>query len=544
MKMSASSAIFLFGEFRLDRAGGGLFRRDADGVFIPVAIGSRALEILAALVERRGEIVSKEEIIGAGWPTTVVAEGNLFVQIAALRRILDAAKPGHSCIQTAIGRGYRFITPVTRVEAASLSVSSSISPNRGDRPGSETERAASLAVGLSTPDKPSIAVLPFANLSGDPEQEYFADGMVEEIITALSRVRWLFVLARNSSFTYKGQGIDVNQVGRELGVRYVLEGSVRRGGNRVRISAQLIEAVTGAHLWADHFDGSLEDVFDLQDKVATSVAGVIEPTLQAAETARSERRPTSDLNAYDLYLRAFAMHYTSQRHMREGLALLEEAVRRDPQYASALGLAALYCHLLATDASAPDREAIRRKGIEFGRRAVEVGGDDPGALADAAMALAAFGEDIDAMMLLVDRALALNPGYARGWHVSGFLRLWAGQTDLAIEHGAVALRLSPRAQAGHSSFLIGAALFFSRRFKEAIPRLRATIEDEPVFQTPYRFLAACYAHAGLLDEARTTIARLRALTPEVMVNYPLPFRNPKHRELYFSGLQLALGETT
>jgi tetratricopeptide (TPR) repeat protein len=160
------------------------------------------------------------------------------------------------------------------------------------------------------------------------------------------------------------------------------------------------------------------------------------------------------------------------------------------------------------------------------------------------MTLAVFGEDIDAMMLLVDRALALNPGYALGWLVSGFLRLWAGQTDLAIEHAAIALRLSPRAQAGDASFLTGAALFFSRRFKEAIPRLRVAIEDQPVFQTRYRFLAACYAHMGLLDEARATIARLRAITPEVMVNYPLPFRDPQHRELYYSGLRLALDETT
>src|SRR5260370_32841052 len=188
MKMLASSGIFLFGEFRLDRADGGLFRRGADGVFVPVAIGSRALEILGALVERRGDIVPKEEIIGAGWPRTVVAEGNLFVQIAALRRILDAAQPGQSCIQTVIGRGYRFVAPVTRVEPASLRISSSTSPNRDGGPETENERRASLAEALPTSDRPSIAVLPFANLSGDPEQEYFADGMVEEIITGPSRI--------------------------------------------------------------------------------------------------------------------------------------------------------------------------------------------------------------------------------------------------------------------------------------------------------------------------------------------------------------------
>jgi TolB-like protein len=398
---------------------------------------------------------------------------------------------------------------------------------------------------LPLPDKPSIAVLPFANMSGDPEQEYFADGMVEEIITALSRIRWLFVIARNSTFTYKGQAVDVKQVGRELGVRYILEGSVRKSGGRVRITAQLIEAETGAHLWADRFDGSLEDIFELQDQVAIGVAGVIEPALQAAETARSAGRPTSDLTAYDLYLRAYAMYSGShQRQMRQALALLEEAIARDPQYGPALGFAALCCMQLASDASDPDRDAIRHKGIDFGRRALEVSENAPGVLADAAHALACFGEDIDAMIVLVDRALAFNPSYARGWHNSGFLRLWAGQTDLAIEHAGRALRLSPRAQARGSSFLIGAALFFSQRFEEAVPRLRVAIEQMPVFPTPYRFLAACYAHMGLLDEARATIARLRAITPEVMVNYPLPFRDPGHCQLYFSGLRLAAGEET
>jgi TolB-like protein/DNA-binding winged helix-turn-helix (wHTH) protein/tetratricopeptide (TPR) repeat protein len=539
MEARASGGILLFEGFRLDRRG--LCRRDERGVFVPVVIGSRALDVLGVLIEGDGDLVSKDEIMAAVWPETVVEDNNLTVQISALRRILDHGLPKGSCIQTVAGRGYRFVASVIRLERASPPISSPTSGNRGGELEGEYGPGASLAALLN---KPSIAVLPFANISGDPEQEYFVDGMVEEIITALSRIRWLFVIARNSSFTYKGQATDVKRVGRELGVRYVLEGSVRRGGNRVRISAQLIEAETGAHLWADHFDGSLEDVFDFQDKVATSVAGVIEPTLQAAETARSARRPTSDLSAYDAYLRAFAMYSTSHRQMREALALLEEAIRRDPQYGPALGLAGLCCMHLASDASAVDREAIRLRGIEFGRRAVEVGGEDSGVLADAAMTLAVFGEDIDAMMLLVDRALTLNPGFARGWHVSGFLRLWAGQTDLAIEHAAMALRLSPRAQAEWSSFLTGAALFFSRRFEEAIPRLRVAIEETPAFLTTYRFLAACYAHAGLLDEARTTIARLRAVTPEVMVNYPLPFRDPQHRELYFSGLRLAMGETT
>jgi adenylate cyclase len=232
-------------------------------------------------------------------------------------------------------------------------------PSQGE--GSALARAGALALPL--PDKPSIAVLPFQNMSGDPEQEYFADGMVEEIITALSRIRWLFVIARNSTFTYKGQAIDVKRVGRELGVRYVLEGSVRKGGGRVRITAQLIEAETGAHLWADRFDGSLEDVFELQEQVAISVAGVIEPALQLAETARSANRPTSDFTAYDLYLRASAMFRTSRKQIPQALELLEEAIARSPQFGPALAFAAV-CYMNLVSGDAPDREGSRQKGIE------------------------------------------------------------------------------------------------------------------------------------------------------------------------------------
>jgi len=516
---------FLFGEHVLDTA-----RRELRRGGEQIAVEPQVFDLLVYLLQNRERVVSRNDLLASVWGGRIVADATLDSRIAAARRAVGDSGVGQTLIRTFARKGVRFVGEVREAgEPAAPVAELAAEPRRAE---------------LALPDRPSIAVLPFANLSGDPEQEYFVDGMVEEIITALSRIRWLFVIARNSSFAYKGQAADLRRVGRELGVRYVLEGSVRRGGNGVRISAQLIEAETGAHLWADRFDGSLEDVFDLQDKVATSVAGVIEPALQAAETARSARRPTSDLSAYDLYLRACAIYFPSHRQMREALGLLEEALRRDPRYGAALGLAGLCCTHLATDASGPDREAIRQKGIEFGRHAVALAGDDPGVLADAAMTLAVFGEDIDAMMLLVDRALALNSGYARGWHVSGFLRLWAGQTDLAMEHAAMALRLSPRAQAGMTSWLIGAALFFSRRFAEAIPRLRVAIEDAPGFQTPYRFLAACYAHAGPLDEARATIARLRAITPEVMVNYPLPFRDPQHRELYLSGLRLAMGETT
>ena len=276
---------------------------------------------------------------------------------------------------------------------------------------------------LALPDKPSIAVLPFQNMSGDPEQEYFADGMVEEIITALSRIRWLFVIARNSSFTYKGQAVDVKQVGRELGVRYVLEGSVRKGGNRVRITAQLIDAETGTHLWADRFDGSLEDVFELQDKIAVSVAGVIEPALQAAEMRRSAARPTTDLTAYDLYLRALAITFPITRErMFEALRLLEQAIAIDPHYGPAMAWAAI-CHMrLVIDGWSEAPETDRSKAIYLARQSLEGAEDDTEVLTHAALVLAHFDEDIGAMIGLIDRALRLNPSYARGWFYSGIIR--------------------------------------------------------------------------------------------------------------------------
>jgi len=513
---------FLFGDHALDTARREL-RRSGDHI----ALEPQVFDLLVYLLQNRERVVSKDDLLASVWGGRIVSDAALDSRIAAARRAVGDSGAAQTLIRTFARKGVRFVGEVREEEKLAA-----FAPELAEEP----ERPE-----LALPDRPSIAVLPFANLSGDPEQEYFADGMVEEIITALSRIRWLFVIARNSSFIYKGQAVDVKQVGHELGVRYVLEGSVRRGGNRVRIAAQLVEAQTGAHLWADRFDGSLEDVFDLQDKVASSVAGIIEPALQAAETVRSASRRTSDLSAYDLYLRAFPMFLTFQLH--QALALLEEAIARDPRYGPALGLAAQCCQHLVANFSAPDRDVLRSKGIDFGRRAIEAAGDDPGILADAAMALAVLGEDLDAMIALVDHALAFNPSYARGWLISGFMRLWAGQTDLAIEHGELALRLSPRAQAGDKTFLIGTALFFGQHFEEAVPKLWVAIEAMPAYPNPYRYLAACYAHMGLLDEARATIARLRAIMPEVIISLPLPYRNPQHRELFLSGLRLALGET-
>jgi adenylate cyclase len=395
---------------------------------------------------------------------------------------------------------------------------------------------------LPLPDKPSIAVLPFANMSGDPEQEYFADGMVEEIITALSRIRWLFVIARNSTFTYKGQPVDVKQVGSELGVRYVLEGSVRKAGQRVRITGQLIDAVSGTHLWADRFDGSLEDVFDLQDRIAISVAGVIEPTLQVAEIRRSAARLTHDLTAYDLYLQALP-HRDSlgKDRILQALDLLGQAIERDPHYGPALASAA-YCHqMLAANDWVDDLETNRRKSTDLARQALQFAPDDPEALAFAGFALGYFGENVNVGIELIERSLTLNPSSARGWWCSGVLRNYAGQPDLAIEHFKNSLRLNPRNRISPGPGL-GAAHFFGRRFDEAAALLLASLEQAPTFVMTYRLLASCYAHMGRLDEAREIVKRLRGIT-SVVVPKAIPYRNPEYSELFLSGLRLAVGET-
>jgi adenylate cyclase len=430
-------------------------------------------------------------------------------------------------------------------EQSLKNIARSVRVYRVRRPATKsTPSGAPIKATLPLPDKPSIAVLPFANMSGDPEQEYFADGMVEEIITALSRIRWLFVIARNSSFTYKGQAIDVKQVGRDLGVRYVLEGSVRKAGQRVRIAAQLIDATTGTHLWADRFDGSLEDVFELQDKIALSVAGIIEPTLQAAEMRRSAGRPTTDLSAYDLYLRALAALYPITKDQTfEALGLLEQAIAIDRHYGPALSWAAM-CHLrLVEDGWAEEPETSRSKGIDLARQALQAGENDPRVLAQAAYVLARFGEDIGAMIGLVDRSLSLNPSFARGWYVSGIIRVWAGQPDLAIEHVETSLRLSPRERMGVPLVVMGTAYFFKRQFDEAAAKLLLAMQDNPGSPVPYRGLAACYAHLGRLDEARAIVARLRAITSQVVPS-DLPYRNPEDRELLLSGLRLASGDAT
>jgi adenylate cyclase len=482
--------------------------------------------------------------IGINMGDIVVEDGDIFgdgVNVAA--RLEALAEPGGICVSARVQEDSTGKLDLAFENIGEQQLKNISRPVRVYRVVTATRpEIAQVNSGPPLPDKPSIAVLPFANMSGDPEQEYFADGMVEEIITALSQIRWLFVIARNSTFTYKGRAVDVKEIGRELGVRYVLEGSVRKAGTQLRITGQLIDAQSGAHLWAGRFDGSLEDIFELQERVAISVAGVIEPTLEIAEMSRSAQRPTTDLGAYDLYLRALAAFFPITRErVIEALGLLDQAIAIDRHYGPALSLAA-FCHLeLVRDSWAEELETSRRKAIDLARQALQAALNDPGVLAHAAYVLAYFGEDIDAMIGLIDRALGLNPSYARGWNLSGVLRLFAGAPDLAIQHAETALRLSPRERVGTPLLMIGTAYFFKRRFDEAAAKLALAMQENPGFPVTYRTLAACYAHMGRLDEARTIVARLRAITP-LVVQSDAPFRNPEDRELFLSGLRLAADE--
>jgi adenylate cyclase len=531
---------------------GRLVKTTGDGLLVEFASVVDALRCATAVQTAMAELNAAppadkriEFRIGINVGDIVIEDGDIFgdgVNIAA--RLEALAELGGICVSARVQEDVAGKLDLAFADIGEQQLKNIARPVRVYRVrdiGAATKSPSAPA--LSLPDKPSIAVLPFANMSGDPEQEYFADGMVEEIITALSRIRSLFVIARNSSFTYKGQAVDVKQVGRELGVRYVLEGSVRKAANRVRITAQLIEAETGVHLSADRFDGSLEDVFELQDQIATSVAGIIEPALQASEIRRAVQKPTSDLTAYDLCLRAQPLFWSFRKDkILQALALLERAIERDPQYGPALCWAALCRMQLDFSGWSEDPERNRNIGVDYARRALLAGEEDAATLANAAYMLAHYGEDIDTMTAIVDRALTFNPSYARGWHISGHIKSWAGDHDTAIERLQISLRLSPRARIGAQLFVLGTQYFFKRQFEEAARHLQMAIQEQPGFALAHRTLAACYAHMDRLSDARDVIERLRAIAP-VIPTHPSPNRKPEDRELLESGLRLAMGET-
>ena len=519
-----SKGRYRFDQYTLDLDRGALLGGKGE----ELALRPKSFQMLQYFVENADRLIDRDELMQVVWPDVIVSDDSIAQCIGEIRRVLGG--DGQRYLRTVQRRGYRFAGPVHSMAAtdAPESVETAPAPEIVRPPAAQS------------PDHPTIAVLPFQNMSGDPEQEYFADGMVEEIITALARIRWLFVIARNSTFTYKGRAVDIKQVGRELGVRYVLEGSVRRSADVVRITAQLIDARTGAHLWADRFDGPLQDVFELQDRIALAVAGVIEPTLQAAEAIRSVSRPTQDLTAYDLYLRAYAIALGSAARFREALVLVEQAIARDPNYGLALSYASICYFRLVFDGCSKDPHADGARSVELARRSLVVAPDDPTVMAHAANVLLYFGEDSGAMLVLVDRALVLSPSYARGWYISGTMRIWIGQTDEGIEHVERALRLSAGVRVGWVVSVLGIAYFLTRRFEEAVPKFLMGISEDPSYPDPYRFLAASYAQMGKLDEARKVVARLREIT-SVVVPTADHLRVPEQRNLFLHGLSLATG---
>ncbi len=523
---------FLFGENALD-----IDRRELRHGSALISIGPQVFDLLVYLVENRDRVVSKDDLLEAIWVGRIVSESTLTSHINAVRKAIGDTGEEQSLIRTVPRKGFRFVGEVRDKKTSSEKAPSTQAINVAH------EQATQLTSPL--PDKPSIAVLPFQNMSGDPEQEYFADGIVDDIITALSRMRWLFVIARNSSFTYKGRAVDVKEVGCKLGVRYVLEGSVRKAANRVRITGQLIDASTGANLWADRFEGALDDIFDLQDQVTASVMGAIAPQLEQAEIERAKRKPTESLHAYDYYLRGMARYYLRTKEaINEALPLFYKAIELDPDFASAYGMAA-WCHgWRKINGWMVDRVREIAETARLARQAAKLGQDDAVALSRGAHALAFVVGDLDAAATFVDRALLLNPNLAGAWYASGWVRVWLGETDMAIDHFARAMRLSPldphtiAMQAG-TAF----AHFLSGRYDEASSWAEKALWEQTNYLTTLLIGAASNALAGRAVEARKATARLRELDPTMCVtnikNWAPPFRRPEHLARFEDGLRKA-----
>jgi TolB-like protein len=445
--------------------------------------------------------------------TNLLGDG---VNIAA--RLEALAEPGAICISAAAHGQINNKLPLAFDDLGEQQVKNIAQAIRVYRV--QIEKPAALPVAaLPLPDKPSIAVLPFQNMSGDPEQEYFTDGMVEDITTAIARLPWLFVIARNSSFAYKGKSTDLRQVGRELGVRYVLEGSVRKAGNRVRITGQLIDTTNGAHIWADRIDGALDDIFELQDQVASSVAGAIEPQLRLAEIERASRKPTDSLDSYDLYLRCLAqLHKYTEEGMREAITLAKRALAIDPSYAPAAAMIG-WCRTLQRIqewGAASDAEIA--EAVLLARQAIEAGRSDPDALWMAAITIIIGGSEYSAAVGAIDRALALNPNSALAWAMRGWELAFRNQPVPAIEAQQQAMRLSPL---DPLAFVFAAGLAIAhlaaRRYEEAIVWADRTLHAQPRYIPATRFKLVCLAHLGRTADARDWLKRVLSLQPGLTV---------------------------
>ncbi|HEX9904151.1 MAG TPA: adenylate/guanylate cyclase domain-containing protein [Propylenella sp.] len=533
--------------------GGRIVKEMGDGVLVEFSSAvnavAGALELQKRTEEANEPLPAARRIvlrIGINLGDVIGEGGDIFgegVNIAA--RLEALAEPGGTCISAKVHEEVNGKLACAFEDMGEQAVKNISRPVRAYRlrpagvKGGVSGRPA-----LSLPDKPSIAVLPFQNMSGDPEQEYFADGMVEDITTALARARWLFVIARNSSFTYKGRAVSVKQIGRELGVRYVLEGSVRKAGNRVRITGQLIDASTGAHLWADRFDGELADIFELQDQVTACVVGAIAPKLEQAEIERAKRKPTESLDAYDNFLRGMAaFHQFSKTANEEALTFFFRAIELDPDFASAYGMAAR-CYLQRKGFGwVGDREREIAETRRLAERAADLGRDDAVALCNAGFALVIVAGELDDGTALIDRSLELNPNLAWTWLFSALTKALDGKPETAIEHAARAMRLSPQdPQKFGMRIAMAEGHFVAGRYEEALSWAEAAVREQPNFFVGTCVAAAGAALAGRQAEAEKAMTRLRQLNPALRMSNLrdlLPFRRPEDFDRWAEGLRKA-----
>jgi TolB-like protein len=531
--------------------GGRIFKTTGDGVLVEfpsiVAAVESALAVQRLMAERNADVPEDRRMlfrIGINLGDVLIEGDDILgdgVNVAA--RLEAIAQPGGVCVSEDAYRQTRGKVDAQLVDIGEQNLKNIARPVRAYRvvfDGALTAAASTLPL----PSKPSIAVLAFQNMSGDPEQEYFADGIAEDIITALSRTRRLFVIARNSSFTYKGRAVDVKQIGRELGVRYVLEGSVRKAASRVRVTGQLIDAATAAHLWAERFDSALEDIFALQDQVTARVVTAIVPKVERAEIERSKRKPTERLDAYDYFLRGMASFYKGTRSaMSDALQLFEKAVALDPEFGSAYGMAA-WCHVQRQSYGWMTDRAQESAAIEgLARRAIRVGEDDPTALYTGGYALARVQGQLEAGAAVIDRALALDPNLAAAWHLNGWVKIYLGDSETALQQFGHAMRLSPL-----DPFLFGmqhgmaAAHFLAGRYEEAASWAQKVVRDHPNYVPALRMAAACNVFADNLADAQEAMARMRKIDPcfrAADLKDVVPFRRPQDIARYAEGLRRA-----
>jgi len=484
-----------------------------------------AVEAQAALAQANADLPRDRQInfrIGVHVGDVMVKGGDLFgdgVNIAA--RLQTLASAGGTCISGIAYDQVRKILPFAFSDLGAQQVKNIEEPVRAfavtTKGASPILASSSASVPLALPDKPSIAVLPFQNLSGDPEQEFFADGMVEDIITALSRFKLLFVIARNSSFTYKGKAVDIKQVGRDLGVRYVLEGSVRKAGNRVRITGQLIDATTGAHLWADRFDGALDDIFDLQDRVTREVVGALEPELDRAEIERARRRPSGNIDAVTEFYRGLPHIYwpTSPENIDAALQHFKNAIALDPTFPSPYGATATClwqrrANRWPADFASDDAELLR-----LADRVKELGTDDARILVAIGFALFHNRVNCEVGIEMVEQAIRLNPNYAQAYTARGWLRIWDGGSDAAIADLEQAMRFSPRDPFGFTLMIaIAWGHLNACRYAEAATWADRSIRSFPKFINGLVVAIACYVEAGRLDDAQKAKADILRLSPD------------------------------